>query len=335
MSGSSWRTATVVVICCLVQSTVVADPKWVGSAVDVLTNFGDLYLKFRVSPRNDSNPWVFYDDPSPVLKDASVKRTVFYQDKGEFRLELCDDFKALMESYFRHFFIEGVENAWKAFALSWSSAKQSSSFGIKSPRGDHGFIVLKLNVQKEKYHLQRLSNLNQSVQALFDQVSIYDTMSAIKFYQQTGTHYIHSYSTGNSLCQVLVYERQVFENLKKRIHGPVVPATNFAAMAKYLSPLYANEVGRVMVASGDLTIARWANEILRRKRSRLKTKYPSLWSVMWRPWIVEEFTSRTGPDAVVGLRLELIDRVVSADEEKKKWYHMLADNFLKLNENNA
>lgn len=93
-------------------------------------------------------------------------------------------------------------------------------------------------------------------------------------------------------------------------------------MAKYLSPLYANEVGRVMVASGDLTIARWANEILRRKRSRLKTKYPSLWSVMWRPWIVEEFTSRTGPDAVVGLRLELIDRVVSADEEKEMVPHV-------------
>lgn len=169
----------------------------------------------RVVPRNDSDTWVFreptldvFHDPLPAPPRARAKSAAVFD--GDFHMEFCDNVRQLLQAYFRDFSFERLERPWRAFTASWSRAAIAKHFGINSSfiTGDYCYVLVRVARFRETQKLDGIPEhlmLDETVARETDNVTVGDTVSAIKFIRNFGSHYISSYVTGNSLYQVNQY----------------------------------------------------------------------------------------------------------------------------------
>ncbi|KAF6216682.1 hypothetical protein GE061_001028 [Apolygus lucorum] len=336
MPGSSWMTVLIIVCYFGLATTRALEVDRVGSAVNILKNFGDLDLEFRVTPRNDTEPWMFNSDPIYVLKDIVVKRTSFQGSIGQFRMEMCRGKDELLDSFFRHVSIEGVQQPWRAFSRGWSIAKEPRTLGVASALSyEVGYILLKLDLKRDEVLITNDDiELNCQAKEKFDKIIVNDTESVTEFQKTFGTHYIHSYSTGNSLFQVLAYRMSNFDYLERKLSSVGASNMTFAHLGKFFSPLYAKEIGQVMMTSGNFDATVWANGLLARKHGKDDTKYSSLFSLMWRPWLLDQFDTLES-DAITSLELKWLDRAFSEQSDRREWFREFTQNRVQLNEENV
>lgn len=74
--------------------------------------------------------------------------------------------------------------------------------------------------------------------------------------------------------QVFVYKRSVYASIKERLKSRGVENIAKSELINYFSPWIAQHMGQIRVASGNRTVERWANSILR--ISYYIFTYPSL-----------------------------------------------------------
>lgn len=171
---------------------------------------------FQVVPRNGSD-WIFreptvniftnldrvgnYPPPDRVPKK---KKSVF---DGDFHMEFCDNVRQLLQAYFRDFNFERLDKPWRAFTSSWAPEALARHLGINASFviKDHCYVLVRLSRFRETVELNVIpNNINvvDDVAKETDNIKRGDVASVLEFIRKYGSHYIHSYVTGNSLYQV-------------------------------------------------------------------------------------------------------------------------------------
>lgn len=124
-------------------------------------------------------------------------------------MEFCDNKRQLFQAYFRDFHIELLDSPWRAFTDGWHPEIAAKKLGINSSfiYGDYCYVLVRVSKFHETERLVPVLPANQPLEnetiGKIRNVTVGDTTSAVQFMNKFGTHYIHSYTTGNSLYQVM------------------------------------------------------------------------------------------------------------------------------------
>lgn len=126
---------------------------------------------------------------------------------GDFHMEFCDNIRQLLQAYFRDFSFEKLDKPWRAFTSSWAPDALARHLGINSSFviKDHCYVLVRLSRFRETVKLDRIPNnvhLVDDVAKEIDNIKSGNVASVLDFISKYGSHYIHSYVTGNSLYQV-------------------------------------------------------------------------------------------------------------------------------------
>lgn len=127
---------------------------------------------------------------------------------GDFHMEFCDNRRQLFQAYFRDFTIERLDKPWEAFTGGWFPDIAAKKLGINTSfiQGDYSYVLVRVVRFRETGKLKTEIPLNQTLEAdvreRMSQLKVGNVTGAVKFMESIGTHYINSYTTGNSLYQV-------------------------------------------------------------------------------------------------------------------------------------
>lgn len=203
-----------------------------GKTVNIFIRYGYLSISMKVISYNDTERWLFKEPTKTVFK-VGINRTricKFVIDSnllqnvealhdvveepregvfnGDFHMEFCDNKRQLFQAYFRDFHIELLDSPWRAFTDGWHPEIAAKKLGINSSfiYGDYCYVLVRVSKFHETERLVPVLPANQPLEnetiGKIRNVTIGDTTSAVQFMNKFGTHYIHSYTTGNSLYQV-------------------------------------------------------------------------------------------------------------------------------------
>jgi torso-like protein len=142
---------------------------------------------------------------------------------GDFHMEFCDNRQQLMQAYFREFKIDKLQGSYKAFQAGWHSEITAKKLGINSSyiTGDYSYVLVRVSRFRESAKLKKpiTSNqpLEQNVLDSIKTIQVGNTVSALQFIEKYGSHYIHSYVTGNSLYQVFVFNKRNYQHIKEKL----------------------------------------------------------------------------------------------------------------------
>ncbi|RZF33257.1 hypothetical protein LSTR_LSTR015105 [Laodelphax striatellus] len=115
-----------------------------------------------------------------------------------------------------------------------------------------------------------------------------------------------------------------------RTHGPKTISST--TLSKYMSPYYAENVGDIMVASGNPALKTWAAKHFLMQISFLT--YPSLVKLQIRPELAGKMDPLLGNKTVLQLELKSMEFAFK-DPKRKRWFQRSLDNHLKLWEENG
>ena len=146
------------------------------------------------------------------------------------------------------------------------------------------------------------------------------------FFSDFGTHYISSYTTGDSLYQVFVYRKSIYKRIKDRLKTEGVTSITSAELSSYFSPWYADHTGKILSASSNPVVEDWA-------ATRLKIPFYlfSFQSLiqLTNPTLLRSLDGLLGDEAVLQLELRSL-AAAFADGKRRKWFREVLDNQLKL-----
>ncbi|ERL92003.1 torso-like protein isoform X1 [Dendroctonus ponderosae] len=315
----------------------------VGRSIDIFTRFGYLSLSMKVVPRNDSD-WIFREPTIDVFNEvyqysiqpdhsSRSQRKVF---DGDFHMEFCDTLKQLVQAYFRDFRFELLDQPWKAFTSSWSTETLARNLGINSSFvvKDHCYVLVRLSRFRDGWKLQRTprsENVVGPVQDEIDNIKLGDVSSVLMFIKKFGSHYIHSYVTGNSLYQVFVFNKTRYYQVKDVLKNQGISRVSETKLNEYFSPWYAEHMGVIKVASGNKTVENWATSKLR--HNYFIFTYPTLLKSKGDPRLLSKLNSLLKNEAILGMEMRSLGAVIK-EPSKKKWFEEVLDNFLKLWDSN-
>ncbi|XP_026491858.1 torso-like protein isoform X2 [Vanessa tameamea] len=314
----------------------------VGKSINIFMRYGYLSICMRVVPRNDTDGWVFREPTVSVFQDTErfvvapkprQAKTLF---DGDFHMEFCDNLKQLLQAYFRDFSFERLERPWRAFTAGWPTDIMARNLGINSSfiNGDHCYVLVRVSRFRETAKLKDLPPnivVEDVVNEAIEEIKIGDTVSVADFIRKYGSHYIASYITGNSLYQVFVFSRGVYSRIKERVKSRGVSDIPTSEMSNYFSPLFAEHVGTIKVASGNKTVESWAMKRLRVHYYIFS--YPSLLKLHGEPTLLRNLDTLLGNEALLQLELKTLSPAFK-DTKKRKWFEEVIDNYLKLWESN-
>lgn len=129
------------------------------------------------------------------------------------------------------------------------------------------------------------------------------------------------------LLQVFVYRRSIYlkikERLKKRPVGELPPNE----LVNYFSPWYAEHMGQIKVASGNKTVETWAS-------NRLRFQYyiftfASLLKLHTDTGLLKTLNDLLQNEALLQLDFRTLAPAFK-NPVKRRWFHEVIDNFLKL-----
>ncbi|XP_039748004.1 torso-like protein isoform X2 [Pararge aegeria] len=336
------RAAVLLLAVALCRAASLDSELGVGKSINIFMRYGYLSICMRVVPRNDTDGWVFREPTVSVFRDVDrfviapkprQAKTLF---DGDFHMEFCDNLKQLLQAYFRDFSFERLERPWRAFTAGWPTDIMARNLGINSSfiNGDHCYVLVRVSRFRETAKLKDLPTniaVEDVVFEAIDETLIGDTVSIADFVRKYGSHYISSYITGNSLYQVFVFSRGMYSRIKERVKARGVSDVPLSEMNDYFSPLFAEHVGAVKVASGNKTVESWAMKRLRVHYYIFS--YPSLLKLHGEPALLRNLDSLLGNEALLQLELKTLSPAFK-DVKKKKWFEEVIDNYLKLWESN-
>ncbi|XP_034836622.1 torso-like protein isoform X3 [Maniola hyperantus] len=336
------RAAVLLLAVALCRAATLDSELGVGKSINIFMRYGYLSICMRVVPRNDTDGWVFREPTVSVFRDVErfvvapkprQAKTLF---DGDFHMEFCDNLKQLLQAYFRDFSFERLERPWRAFTAGWPTDIMARNLGINSSfiNGDHCYVLVRVSRFRETAKLKDLPTniaVEDVVYEAIDETSLGDTVSIADFVRKYGSHYIASYITGNSLYQVFVFSRGVYMRVKERVKAHGVADIPPDEMNNYFSPLFAEHVGVIKVASGNKTVESWAMKRLRVHYYIFS--YPSLLKLHGEPTLLRNLDSLLGNEALLQLELKTLSPAFK-DAKKKKWFEEVIDNYLKLWESN-
>ncbi|KAK6618216.1 hypothetical protein RUM44_002667 [Polyplax serrata] len=337
------RALQVVSIIMLLQTSKASGELHLGGAINLFNRYGYLSISMRVVPRNDTgSEWIsreptidIFKDLSPFVEDAprEGKSKVF---DGDFHMEFCDNLRQLLQAYFRGFSFERLDRPWRAFSGSWSRSGMSKHLGINQNyiTGRYSYVLVRVARHRDTRRMKPITSyveLDEKVVAYIDDVRPGDEESVSRFIKKFGSHYIASYTTGNSLYQVFVFTPQTFERIKGRLRAKGISNMSKGELSGYFSPWYAEHIGDIKAASGNTSIQIWAAESLRIQFYFFT--YPSLLKLHGNTELLRILNYLLGNEVLLSLDLKTIAPVF-ADPEKRKWFTEVVDNHLKLWETN-
>lgn len=342
--GVMVRTHTVLLLAVALcrAATTLDSELGVGKAINIFMRYGYLSICMRVVPRNDTETWLFREPTVSVFRDVEKfeiepkprqPKTLF---DGDFHMEFCDNLKQLLQAYFRDFSFERLERPWRAFTAGWPTDIMARNLGINSSfiNGDHCYVLVRVSRFRETAKLKDLPPNISVEDVVFEAIKdspIGDTASIADFIRKYGSHYISSYITGNSLYQVFVFSRGVYNRIKERVKSRGVSEIPPSEMNNLFSPLIAEHVGAIKVASGNKTVESWATKRLRVHYYIFS--YPSLLKLHGEPTLLRNLDTILGNEALLQLELKTLSPAFK-DAKKKKWFEEVIDNYLKLWESN-
>ncbi|XP_026469416.1 torso-like protein [Ctenocephalides felis] len=311
-----------------------------GRAVNVFVRYGYLSISMRVVPRNDTD-WLFREPTVSVFRGVNMigdqGRKQDEHDstgfRGDFHMEFCDNLRQLLQAYFRDFAFERLDKPWRAFTAGWLPDTTARNLGINSSfvHGDHCYVLVRVS----KYaHSAALAGPVPPSVALEDAVA--DGAKTLKpgdfagtadFIKKYGSHYVASYSTGNSLYQVFVYSRSKFLQIKQRLKTQGVLNLTSLELLNYFSPWYVEHMGAIKCASGNKTVEQWANSKLGVQYYIFR--YASLLKLHKDTALLNTLDGMLGNEALLQLDLRALTPVFK-DPAKKKWFQEVIDNQIKL-----
>ncbi|CAH1958306.1 unnamed protein product [Acanthoscelides obtectus] len=315
----------------------------IGRAIDIFTRYGYLSLSMKVISRNESD-WMFREPTIAIFSDleryasrpervSKRQRRVF---EGDFHMEFCDNVRQLVQAYFRDFTFERLDKPWRAFTSSWAPETLARNLGINASFivKEHYYVLVRLSRFREIVKLDRMPNniiLADIVAREIDKIKIGDVETVLNFIRKYGTHYIHSYVTGNSLYQVFVFNKTTYQQIKDRLKTQGIAHIQNQELSQYFSPWYAEHMGTIKVASGNRSVANWASYKL--KNNYYIFTYPSLLKIHGDSKLLAKLNSMLGNEAILEIGMKTIAPAFK-DPAKRKWFEEVLDNFLKLWESN-
>lgn len=309
----------------------------------MFSRFGYLSISMRVVPRNDTDhTWIFREPIVDVFKQVVIRQSLNAKSgggsqpvfQGDFHMEFCDNIGQLMQAYFRDFAIEKMDHPWQAFTSSWSPAIIARNLGIDATHvsSDSGggdrycFVLVRVARHREAASVagdESRGPLQDAVAQQMSRVKVGDAASVGEFVRSFGSHYVASYTTGNSLYQVFVYTPIVYKRIKDRLKSRGISSLSTGELSSYFSPWYAEHTGKVLSASGNATMEKWALQNLR--VSFYFFNYPSLLKIHGDTALLKQLNTLLQNEALLQLELKTLAPAFS-DEEKRKWFEEVVEN---------
>ncbi|EDV90343.1 GH25309 [Drosophila grimshawi] len=295
----------------------------IGKAINIFLRYGYLGISMRVIPYNDSaesERWIFKEPTRNIYKNISglsdshedTTPGIFH---GDFHMEFCENRRQLFQAYFRDFTIDRLDKPWEAFTGGWFADNAAKKLGINTSfiQGDYSYVLVRVVRFREIGKLNSEIPINQpleaEVQARVQQFEVGNLTSAMRF-MEFGTHYVNSYTTGNSLYQVFVYNRKNYKMIKERIKSKGLNGLSKLDLYNYFAPWFTEHLGQIRSASANATVERWA-------RRKLQYEYYALKYVT-----LLKLHGNTG--------LEALNVVFRDQPQKESWFHEVLDNSMKL-----
>ncbi|XP_065343832.1 torso-like protein [Cloeon dipterum] len=341
-------TTRLLAVALVVGAAVLAAPEQtlnIGRAMNLFTRYGYLTLSMRVVPRNDSKVWLFREPTVKIFQDVKPEvfkprngrkipsddqKVVFH---GDFHMEFCDNVRQLFHAYFRDFSIEKLDKPWTAFTNSWSSADAARELGINASfvtsQSGHSFILVRVSRWRDSGKLAEATTRRPigAVAKEIDNVKIGDETTVVNFIKSYGSHYVHSFVTGNALYQVYVYTPSVYAKIKERLKSQGISELSAFELGGYFSPWHAVQVGKIMSASGNQTVTEWADKNL--ETSFYLYKFPSLLRLHGNAEKLKQLDSMLLNEAVLQLDLRTVTPVFQ-EPQQRYFFEKTLDNQIKL-----
>ncbi|TDG51958.1 hypothetical protein AWZ03_001628 [Drosophila navojoa] len=314
----------------------------IGKAINIFLRYGYLGISMRVIPLNESSEserWIFKEPTRNIYKNMSeLSESQEYTAPGifhgDFHMEFCENRRQLFQAYFRDFTIESLDKPWEAFTGGWFPDNAAKKLGINTSFivGDYSYVLVRVVRFRETGKLNSEIPVNQplesDVQARVQQVQVGNVSSAVRFMESFGTHYVNSYTTGNSLYQVFVYSRKNYKMIKERIKSKGLNGLSKLDLYNYFAPWFAEHLGQIRSASANATVERWARRKL--QYEYYVVKYVTLLKLHGNSTLLRSLDSLLGNDAILQLDLKAVNVVFRDHPQKQSWFHEVLDNNMKL-----
>lgn len=310
----------------------------IGKAINIFIRYGYLSISMKVISYNDTERWLFKEPTRTIYKNLNLLTETREENvpgifHGDFHMEFCDNRRQLYQAYFRDFTIERLDKPWEAFTAGWHADIAAKKLGINTSfvRGDYSYVLVRVVRFRETGKLKVDTPPNQSLESdvahRVQSLKIGNITSAVKFMESFGTHYINSYTTGNSLYQVFVYNRKNYQLIKDRLKTKGISGLSKLDLYNYFAPWYAEHLGQIRTASGNATVERWARRKL--QYEYYVFKYGTLLKLHGNGTLLRSLDSLLGNEAILQLDLKALN-IIFSDKDKQKWYEEVLDNYLKL-----
>ncbi|XP_017058696.1 torso-like protein [Drosophila ficusphila] len=315
----------------------------IGKAMNILMRYGYLGISMRVVPLNDMiepERWIFKEPTKNIYTDLSglaeshedTTPGIFH---GDFHMEFCENRRQLFQAYFRDFTIERMDKPWEAFTAGWFPDSAAKKMGINTSfiLGDYSYVLVRVVRFRETGRLKTEIPVNQplepDVRSRMDHVQVGNITSAVRFMENVGTHYVNSYTTGNSLYQVFVYSRKNYSMIKERIKSKGLNGLSKLDLYNYFAPWFATHLGQIRSASANSTVERWARRKL--QYEYYVVKYVTLLKLHGNSTLLRSLDTLLGNDAILQLDLKTVNPIFREHyPEKESWFEEVLDNNIKL-----
>ncbi|XP_043288057.1 torso-like protein isoform X1 [Venturia canescens] len=242
-----------------------------GEGTKVCGNNDSFRKNVKINYKNEEGKWLFRQPSVKVFKDLFIQEQYAPLDShaihdGGVSLEMCNSLEDLFRAHFRQFQFEGLEKPWQIFTNGWSDDDTAEYFGIPHRYLNNvNFCYLLVTIQKERDSKQLWGSIEDYKvdDSVATEVNNIDASCDVQtrnrissFLSDVGSHYIHSYTTGNTLYQVLVYPKSVYNSFTME------PSKD--RFVRNLAKDYERTEyhGTIKTASGNRTVEAWAHQHL-------------------------------------------------------------------------
>ncbi|XP_043287478.1 torso-like protein [Venturia canescens] len=170
---------------------------------------------------------------------------------------MCNNLDELFHGFFRGLEVEGVSKPWHIFSEKWAQNEIADYFGIHqhSYLDDDRYCYLLVTIDRIR-DSQGIASPLEDLHLDEAVVKNIGSMDDSEFQINFGSHYIDSYSTGNSVYQILVFEKHFYEIFNSTSEDSKLQYVIDLA-TKHANVLY---YGTIKTSSGNRTVEAWANE---------------------------------------------------------------------------
>lgn len=319
----------------------------IGRSLNIFSRFGYLSVTMKVVARNDTQQdWIFREPTCDILQNVNqyvirkISKSAETQKNsetetfpGNFHMEFCDNRQQLIQAYFRDIIIERFDRPWRAFAASWHPESIAKHFGITDftfINEKYCFILIRLNLFRESVYLDKLPTNITFMDRIVDEVQklqIGDTVGIVKFIRKYGSHYIDSYTTGDSLYQVFVFRKSHYYQIKNRFVTYGYSNINNDELNEYFSPWKALHIGQIRTSSGNRTIEKWCFKNLQMIVPVFK--FQSILKLHENDDLFQMAQNLLTNEALLQIRLKSIE-IFFQNDSIKRWFQEVLENLIVL-----